>query len=66
MSHEITIAQAAERACQAETICRLIESYPQQLQESEIASLASLLQRLSGDAAAWMMEEMAQREGNHD
>lgn len=66
MSHEITLEQAAERACQAETICRLIESYPKQLQESEIAGMLAILQRLSGDVAAWLMEEMAQRESNHD
>lgn len=62
MSHEITLEQATERATQAEIICRLLEDFPHQLQESETSAIATLLKRLSGDVAAWMIEEQAQRE----
>lgn len=63
MKREITLAQAAERAHQAETICRLIEHYPEQLVDSELSAMAILLRRLTGDVAAWLIEEQAEQEG---
>lgn len=63
MSHEITLSQAAERAHQAEIICRLLEDCPHHLADSEVSAIATLLKRLSGDVAAWLIEELAQREG---
>jgi hypothetical protein len=63
MSHEITLAQAAERAHQAEIISRLVEDFPHHLAGSEVSAIATLLKRLSGDVAAWLIEEIAQREG---
>lgn len=63
MSHAITIEQATERACQAETICRLIESYPHRFEDTEITAMASLLQRLTGSLSAWLIEEQEQRGG---
>lgn len=63
MSHEITLGQAAERACQAETICRLMESYPHRFEESEITAMASLLQHLTGSLSAWFIEEQKHRGG---
>lgn len=61
MSHEITLEQAFERAYQSEIVRRLIESYPDRLEDGEIAVLASLLARLTGNVAAWLMEEQSQR-----
>ncbi|WP_426784533.1 hypothetical protein [Serratia sp. 2C06] len=62
MSQEITLEQAAERAHQSEIVCRLIESYPDQLESGEVTALASLLARLTGNVTVWLMEEQAQRE----
>lgn len=61
MSHEITLEQAAERACQAEIICKLIECHSNQLEGSEVTAVAALLARLTGNVAVWLMEEQAQR-----
>ncbi|MFP7327439.1 hypothetical protein [Serratia marcescens] len=67
MSQEITleqaIEQAIERARQANVVCLLMESYPDQLESDEITVLATLLARLTGNVAAWLMEEQAQRKG---
>lgn len=63
MSHEITLEQAAERAHQTEIICRLVENHPYRLVDSEISAIATLLRRLSGDVTAWLIEELAKREG---
>ena len=62
MSHEITLEQATERARQANVVCLLMESYPDQLESDEVTALASLLARLTGNVTAWLMEEQAQRE----
>ena len=62
MAHEITIAQAAESAHQAEVICLMLESYPDQMDYSELIAIASLLKRLTGNVSAWLVEEQAQRE----
>lgn len=64
MSHELTLAQVAERATQAEIICRMIEDFPHRLADSEVSAIATLLKRLTGDVAAWLIEEQAKREGN--
>lgn len=63
MNREITLEQAAERAHQTEIICRLIEDCPRRLEDSEISAIATLLRRLSGGVAAWLIEELAEREG---
>lgn len=63
MKREITLAQAAERAHQAEVICRLIEQYPERLVDTEVSAMATLLKRLTGDVAAWLIEEQAEQEG---
>lgn len=62
MSHEITISQAAENAQQAEIICLMLESYPDQMDYSELIAIASLLKRLTGNVSAWLIEELALRE----
>lgn len=61
MSHEITLEQATERAYQSAIVCRLIESHPHSLEDGELTALASLLARLTGNVATWLMEEQAQR-----
>ncbi len=61
MSHEITLEQAAERAHQAEIVSLMMESYPHRMADSEVTAIASLLARLTGDVAAWLIEEQAQR-----
>ncbi|HHK9712460.1 TPA: hypothetical protein ACQZJR_003464 [Klebsiella pneumoniae] len=63
MSREITLEQAAERAHQAEIICRMVEDFPHQFADSEISAIATLLRCLSGDVAHWLIEELAEREG---
>lgn len=61
MSQEITLAKAAENAEQAEMVSRPLESYPHRLEDGEVAVIASLLARLTGDVVSWMIEEQAQR-----
>lgn len=62
MAHEISFEKAQEKARQAEIIFRMIESYPDHMSESEITDPASLLRCLTGDVAAWLIEEQAARE----
>lgn len=59
---DITLQQAAERARQAEIICKMIESYPDRMVDSEIIAIASLLRSLTSDVAAWLIEELAKKE----
>lgn len=61
MAHEISISQAAERAHQAEIICRMMESYPDRMADSEVQAIASLLARLTGDVCTWLIEEQASK-----
>lgn len=63
MKREISLAKAAERAHQAEVICRLIEQYPDRLVDSEVSAMAALLKRLTGDVSVWLIEEQAEQEG---
>ncbi|MBT1896911.1 hypothetical protein K1J48_02025 [Enterobacter hormaechei] len=63
MSRELTLEQAAERARQTEIIARLVEDFPHRLADSEVSAIATLLKRLSGDVTAWLIEELAEREG---
>ncbi|ELS7773350.1 hypothetical protein QPC94_003035 [Escherichia coli] len=63
MSKEITLQQAAERAHQTEIICRLLEVYPDKLNDADISALASLLARLSGSVALWLIDERVERYG---
>ncbi|EHS3156713.1 hypothetical protein E7703_00595 [Citrobacter portucalensis] len=63
MSRKITLEQAAERAQQTEIIARLVEDFPHRLADSEVSAIATLLKRLSGDVTAWLIEELAEREG---
>ncbi|END1364419.1 hypothetical protein ABLL29_004566 [Salmonella enterica subsp. enterica] len=62
MSRELTLEQVAERAHQTEIIARLVEDFPHRLADSEVSAIATLLKRLSGDVASWLIEELAERE----
>ncbi|OBU10775.1 hypothetical protein [Morganella psychrotolerans] len=64
MSANITINQAAEKAHQVELISLLIELYPNQLQDSEISALSSLMAKLSGDVRVFLQKEIEAQEGN--
>lgn len=61
MAHEMSLDQVAERAHQAEIICRMMESYPDAMADSEVLAIASLLRRLTGDVSAWLIEEQASK-----
>lgn len=60
---EITLHEAAQRAHQTEIICRLLEVYPDKLNDGDISALASLLARLSGSVALWLIDERVERYG---
>lgn len=65
MSQEITLEQAAERAHQVELICGLMECCPRNFPDGDLSAITALLKRLSGDVAAWLIEELATREVPH-
>ncbi|MDE9538917.1 hypothetical protein [Xenorhabdus bovienii] len=62
MSKPITIHQAVEKAQQLEFINQLIESYPHQIEDSEISVISSLMAKLSGDIAVFLIEVIAGEE----
>lgn len=64
MNTNITISQAAEKAHQVELISLLIELYPNQLRDSEISALSSLMAKLSGDVCVFLQKEIEAQEGN--
>ncbi|VEI21850.1 Uncharacterised protein [Serratia plymuthica] len=59
---DITLEQATERARQAEVICRILEHYPNPMDAYEIEAITSLLSKLTGNVAAWLVEESALKE----
>ncbi|SAI93515.1 hypothetical protein [Enterobacter hormaechei] len=61
MAHEISLDQAKEKACQAEMILRMLESYPDDIGEVELSSVITLTRRLSGEVHAWLIEEQAKQ-----
>lgn len=61
MAHEISLEQAKEKACQAETILRMLESHPDEMGEVELSSVITLTRRLSGEVHAWLIEEQAKQ-----
>ncbi|EMJ8296036.1 hypothetical protein [Klebsiella aerogenes] len=63
MSHEQSLESVMEKAHQAEIISKMLEVYPNKITDSEITALASLLTNLTGDVAAWLIEELSLREG---
>lgn len=65
MAHEITLEKAAEMARQAELVCLLLESHPDEFEHSDVIAIASLLAELTGRVTNWLLEEQAQRVANH-
>ncbi|EAB6803381.1 TPA: hypothetical protein MBD98_003355 [Klebsiella aerogenes] len=63
MSHEQSLESVMEKAHQAEIISKMLEVYPNKITDSEITAIASLLTNLTGDVAAWLIEELSLREG---
>ncbi|MGI3476325.1 hypothetical protein ACRU1U_15465 [Providencia stuartii] len=59
MSAEITIHQAAEKAQQLEMITLMLPNYPRNLTQSDIVAISSPMAKLSGDVAAFLIEESA-------
>ncbi|HDQ4039105.1 TPA: hypothetical protein P8L14_004675, partial [Yersinia enterocolitica] len=51
---------------QAELVCLLLESHPRELQGSDVVDIASLVAKLAGHVAGWLIEEQAQRVANHE
>ncbi len=62
MTQAITLEQVAEKALQAETICRMMERYPDRFTDSEVTAMAALLSKLTGSVAWWLTEEQARQE----
>ena len=62
MSRDHTLEQVAEMAHQAEIVCRMWKDYPHRMAESEVSAMATLVRRLSGNVAAWLIEEQAEKE----
>ncbi|MBJ2096044.1 hypothetical protein [Serratia ureilytica] len=59
---DMTLEQATERARQAEVICQILKHYPDSMDTYEIEAIASLLSKLTGNVAAWLVEELALKE----
>lgn len=53
---------AAEKVFQAELVCALVEDCPNELQDSEVAAIASLLKKLTGEVAVFMNDEISKQE----
>lgn len=53
---------AADKACQAEVVCNLVESYPSKLEPSDINIICRLLKKLTGDLYVYMGEEIYKQE----
>lgn len=62
MAHEITLTQATEKACQAETVLQMLESYPDDLTETQLSDVITLVRRLTGEIHSWLIEEQAEKE----
>ncbi|EFE51441.1 hypothetical protein AB7188_14755 [Providencia rettgeri] len=53
---DITIHQAAEKAHQLELITLMLPNYPRNFTPSDIGAISSLMAKLSGDVAAFLIE----------
>lgn len=63
MASEITLEEVVLRYHQAEIICSMMGVYPNQLDDSEITAMATLIRRLTGDVTAYLIEAMATKDG---
>lgn len=62
MSRDHTLEQVAEMAHQAEIVCKMWEDHPHRLADCYHSALAALVKRLSGNVAAWLGDELAEKE----
>ncbi len=62
MSRVNNIARAQEKACEAELILRMLESYPDKMLENELSTVITLARRLTEEVHIWLIEEMAKRD----
>lgn len=62
MAHEISLEQAVEKSCLMETVLRMLESYPDNIDEAQLSSVVTLTRRLAAEVYCWLLEEQAQRE----
>lgn len=63
--YDITLKQAAERAHQAELICRLMEDHTRHLEECDVSAMATPLKRLTSDVTAFLVEMVAEQESRN-
>ncbi|WGE30495.1 hypothetical protein PHA77_07800 [Edwardsiella tarda] len=63
MAHEITLAQATEKASQTEAILLMMESFPDELTDSQFSDVITLVRRLAGEVHTWLIEETVQKGG---
>lgn len=61
MAHEISLEQAVEKICLMETVLRMLESYPDNIDEARKSSVVTLTRRLAGEVYCWLLEEQSQR-----
>ncbi|WP_426099209.1 hypothetical protein [Providencia sp. PROV200] len=59
MSADMNIHKAAVKAHQLEMITLMLPNYPRNLTQSDIVAISSLMAKLSGDVAAFLIEESA-------
>ncbi|EAA8475714.1 hypothetical protein S451_22020 [Salmonella enterica subsp. enterica] len=45
---DISLEQATEKACQVESLLRMIESYPDTLSEAELSAVITLIRLIEG------------------
>lgn len=64
MASEITLEEVALRAHQAEIICSMMEVHQNQLVDSGIIAMATLLRRLTGDVTAYLIGAMSTKDRN--
>lgn len=63
MSHDITLAKAADKAHQVEVLMMMLFRCADNLVESEIQAVANLAASLAGDVAYRLYEEPSVQEG---
>ncbi|WP_024557623.1 hypothetical protein ACP26F_09770 [Franconibacter pulveris 1160] len=61
MAHEISLEQALEKSCLMETVLRMLESYPDHIDEAQLSSVVTLTRTLAGEVYCWLLEEQSQR-----
>lgn len=62
MSHVNNIAKAQEKACEAELILRMLESYPDKMLENELSTVITLARRLTEEVHCFLIEEQGKKD----